>query len=175
MQSAYRKYHSTETALICLLNNIQRTIDDQLNSFFFVSLNSFFEIKGMLWYVAIATATFSSVKTTCYFYMSRYHIFLWKQTWYLVDGYIIINNIIIGRGWVVSGKQANIDPRDTDNKQLLDEAFVISGITKVEVTTISWAEAEAETLTKNLIIPDITKSKSNNSFIIHCIDKNRET
>ena len=139
------------------------TIDDQLNSFFFVSLNSFFEIKGALWYVAIATATFSSVKTTCYFYMSRYHIFLWKQTWYLVDGYIIISNIIIGWGWVVSGKQANIDPRDTDNKQLLDEAFVISGITK------------AETLTKNLIIPDITKSKSNNSFIIHCIDKNRET
>ena len=72
--------------------------------------------------------------------MSRYHIFLWKQTWYLVDGYIIINNIIIGRGWVVSGKQANIDPRDTDNKQLLDEAFVISGIIKVEVTIISWAE-----------------------------------
>ena len=82
--------------------------------------------------------------------MSRYHIFLWKQTWYLVDGYIIINNIIIGRGCVVSGKQANIDPRDTDNKQLLDEAFVISGITKVEVTTISWAEAETETLYQEL-------------------------
>ena len=140
MQSAYRKYHSTETALICLVNDIQRAIDDQLNSFFFVSLNSFFAIKGALWYVAIATATFSSVKTTCYFYMSRYHIFLWKQTWYLVDGYIIINNISIGRGWVVSDKQANIDPRDTDNKQLLDEAFVISGIIKVEVTIISWAK-----------------------------------
>ena len=88
MQSAYTKYHNTETALICLVNDIQRAIDDQLNSFFFVSLNSFFAIKGALWYVAIATATFSSVKTTCYFYMSRYHIFLWKQTRYLVDGYI---------------------------------------------------------------------------------------
>ena len=110
-----------------------------INSFLFHWI-VFFAIKGALWYVAIATATFSSVKTTCYFYMSRYHIFLWKQTWYLVDGYIIINNIIIGRGWVVSGKQANIDPRDTDNKQLLDEAFVISGIIKVEVTIISWAK-----------------------------------
>ena len=137
MQSAYTKCHNTETALICLVNDIQRAIDDQLNSFFFVSLNSFFAIKGVLRYVAIATATFSSVKTTCYFYMSRYHILLWKQTWYLVDGYIRINNIIIGRGWVVSGKQANIDLRDTDNKQLLDEAFVICGIIKVEVTIIS--------------------------------------
>ena len=141
MQSAYRKYHSTETALICLVNDIQRAIDDQLNSFFFVSLNSFFAIKGALWCShSNSNLSFSSVKTTCYFYMSRYHIFLWKQTWYLVDGYIIINNIIIGRGWVVSGKQANIDLRDTDNKQLLDEAFVISGIIKVEVTIISWAE-----------------------------------
>ena len=48
MQSAYKKYHSTETALICLVNDIQRAIDDQLNSFFFLSLNSFFAIKGAL-------------------------------------------------------------------------------------------------------------------------------
>ena len=43
-------------------------------------------------------------------------------------------------------------------KQLLDEVFVISGIIKVEVSVI--------TLTKTLIIPDITKTESNNCFII---------
>lgn len=66
MQSAYTKYHNTETALICLVNDIQRAIDDHLSSFFFVSLNSFFAIKGALWYVAIATVTFSSVKISCF-------------------------------------------------------------------------------------------------------------
>ena len=46
LQSAYRQHHNTETALICLVNDIQHAIDDQWNSFFFVSLNSFFAIKG---------------------------------------------------------------------------------------------------------------------------------
>ena len=32
MQSAYRKYHSTETALIRVVNDIQRAIDDQCES-----------------------------------------------------------------------------------------------------------------------------------------------
>ena len=45
-----------------------------------------------------------------------------------------------------------------NNKQFLDEVFVISGIIKVEVSVI--------TLTETLIIPDITKTESNNCFII---------
>ena len=46
-------------------------------------------------------------------------------------------------------------------KQLSDEVFVISGIIKVEVTEI-------------LIIPDITKTESNNCFIIHCFEENND-
>ena len=49
-----------------------------------------------------------------------------------------------------------------DYKQLLDEIFVISGIIKVEVSVIS----RSRTLTSTLIIPDITKTESNNCFII---------
>ena len=45
-----------------------------------------------------------------------------------------------------------------DYKQLLGEFFVISWIIKVEVRLI--------TLTETLIIPDITKTASNNCFII---------
>ena len=45
-------------------------------------------------------------------------------------------------------------------KQLLDEVFVISGIIKVEV------RLRLITLTETLIIPDITKTESNNCFII---------
>ncbi|CAH3175306.1 unnamed protein product [Porites lobata] len=32
MQSAYRKYHSTKTALIRIVNDIQRALDDQCES-----------------------------------------------------------------------------------------------------------------------------------------------
>ena len=53
-----------------------------------------------------------------------------------------------------------------DYKQLLDEVFVIFGIIKVEVTVI--------TLTETLIIPDITKTESNNCFIIHCFEENND-
>ena len=50
-----------------------------------------------------------------------------------------------------------------DFKQLLDEVFVISGIIKVEVS-----------VTCTLIIPDITKTESNNCFIIHCFEENND-
>jgi len=43
-----------------------------------------------------------------------------------------------------------------NNKQLLDSVFVISRIIKVEVG-----------VTETLIILDITKTESNNCFIIH--------
>ena len=56
-----------------------------------------------------------------------------------------------------------------DYKQLLDEVFVISGIIKVEVSVISRSRRlRLITLTETLIISDITKTESNNCFIIHC-------
>ena len=62
-----------------------------------------------------------------------------------------------------------------DYKQLLDEGFVISGIIKVEVSVISlslWLRLI--TRTETLIIPDITKTESNNCFIIHCFEENND-
>ena len=54
------------------------------------------------------------------------------------------------------------------NKQLLDEVFVISRIIKVEVRVISRSRRlRLITLTETLIILDITKTESNNCFIIH--------
>ena len=54
-------------------------------------------------------------------------------------------------------------------KQLLDEVFVISRIIKVEVRVISRSRRlRLITLTETLIILDITKTESNNRFIIHC-------
>ena len=50
-----------------------------------------------------------------------------------------------------------------NNKQLLDQVLVISGIIKVEVT-----------LTENLIIPEIIRTSSNNCFIIHCFEENKD-
>ena len=58
-------------------------------------------------------------------------------------------------------------------KQLLDEVFVISGITTVEVSVISRGRRlRLITLTETLIISDITKTESNNFFIIHCFKAN---
>ena len=59
-----------------------------------------------------------------------------------------------------------------NSKQLLDEVFVISGIIKVEVSVISRSRRlRLITLTETLIIPDITKTESNNCFIIHCFEE----
>ena len=41
----------------------------------------FFAAKGMIYYVAIASVIFSHVKITCYFHVSRYHVFAQKLTW----------------------------------------------------------------------------------------------
>ena len=46
----------------------------------------------------------------------------------------------------------------------MGEVFVISRIMKVEVRT------RLITRTKTLIIPDITKNKSNHCFVIHCFE-----
>ena len=59
--------------------------------------------------------------------------------------------------------------------QLLDEAFVISGIIKVEVSVMSRSRRlRLITLTETLIILDITKTESNNCFIIHCFKANND-
>ena len=53
------------------------------------------------------------------------------------------------------------------NKQLLDEVFVKSRIIKVEVGVISQSRRlRLITLTETSIILDITKTESNNCFII---------
>ena len=58
------------------------------------------------------------------------------------------------------------DDDNTNNKQLLDEVFVISRIIKVEVSVISRSRRpRLITLTETLIIPDITKTSSNNCLI----------
>ena len=62
------------------------------------------------------------------------------------------------------------DRMESNFKQLLDEVFVISGIMKVEVSVISRSRRlRLITLTETLIIPDITKTESNNCFIIQAI------
>ena len=53
-------------------------------------------------------------------------------------------------------------------KQLLNQVFVISRIVKVETGVISRSRRMSQliTLTKTVIVLDITKTKSNNSFLI---------
>ena len=67
--------------------------------------------------------------------------------------------------------------RFNNYKQLFDEVFVISGIIKVEVSVISRSRRprlRVITLTETLIIPDITKTESNNCFIIYCFEENND-
>ena len=59
-----------------------------------------------------------------------------------------------------------------DYKQLLDKVFVISRIIEVSVRVISRSRRlRLITLTETLIILDITKTESNNCFIIHWTKK----
>ena len=52
---------------------------------------------------------------------------------------------------------------------------MISGIIEVEVSVISRSRRlRLITLTQTLIIPDITKTESNNCFIIHCFEENND-
>ena len=60
-------------------------------------------------------------------------------------------------------------------KQLLDEVFVISGIIKVKVSVNSRSQKlKLITLIETLIISDITKTESNNCFIIDCFKANND-
>ena len=67
--------------------------------------------------------------------------------------------------------------KTTNFNQLLDEAFVISGIIKVEVHICYQPNQRLRlvklTRPKTLIIPEITKTESNNCFIIHCINNDK--
>ena len=52
---------------------------------------------------------------------------------------------------------------------------MISGIIQVEVSVISRSRRlRLITLTETLIILDITKTESNNCFIIHCFEENND-
>ena len=56
-----------------------------------------------------------------------------------------------------------------------DEAFVISTIIKVEVSVISQSRRLLLiTLTETLTISNVTKTESNNCFIIHCFKENND-
>jgi len=71
--------------------------------------------------------------------------------------------------WLTPPKQdISRKARQHVNKQLLDEVFVISTIIKAEVGVICRIlRLRLITLTKTLIILDITKTESNNCFFIH--------
>ena len=62
----------------------------------------------------------------------------------------------------------------TNYKQLLDEVFVISGIYNQDRGKYYQPSRRPTliTLAETLIIPDITKTESNNCFIIHCFEIN---
>ena len=53
---------------------------------------------------------------------------------------------------------------------------MISGIIKVETVSVISRSRRLRliTLTETLIIPDITKTESNNCFIIHCFEENND-
>jgi len=68
-------------------------------------------------------------------------------------------------------------PPPNNNKQLLDEVFVISRIIKVEVhvSVISLSQRlRLITPTETLIVSDVTKTESNNCFIKHCFKENND-
>ena len=53
-----------------------------------------FCVKGVVYYVAIATVIFSLVRTTCNFFMWSYNVFARKLTLYFIGVYIINYNIL---------------------------------------------------------------------------------
>ena len=79
-------------------------------------LNSFFGLKGAVYYEAIATVIFSHLKITCYLHMWRYHIFVQKLTWYFIGVYII--------KWCTWYKQSSPDFKDIVFKKSLHPIFV---------------------------------------------------
>ena len=64
-------------------------------------------------------------------------------------------------------------PQKIDYKQLLDEVFVMSGIIKVVVSVTDQPSRRPRliTLTKTLIIRDLTKTESNNCLLYIVLKK----
>ena len=64
----------------------------------------------------------------------------------------------------------------TNYKQLLDEVFVISGIYNQDRGKYYQPSRRPTliTLAETLIIPDITKTESNNCFITRCFEINND-
>ena len=83
----------------------------------------------------------------------------------------------VGELWIFSGTTQCIFlllyQQTWKFKQLLDEVFVLSRIIKVKARVISCSSQRLRltTLTETLIIMDITKTESNNCFIIHWTKK----
>ena len=77
--------------------------------------NSFFGVKGAIYYVAIAKVIFSHVKITCYFHIWRYQVFARKLTWYFIGFYItklvIFHRNIVGSGFPVKQTFLRDKPR----------------------------------------------------------------
>ena len=85
-----------------------------------------------------------------------------------------LTNLLLPLAWKYLGEDNYSNNNDDNNnnnniKQLLDEVFVISRIIKVEIGVIRRSRRlRLITLTETLIIRlDITKTESNNCFIIH--------
>ena len=89
-----------------------------------------------------------------------------KYTWEISNTSLAFPDIklsIEGNGLCTS-----VHYKPTDSKQLLDEVFVISRIIEVEVGVISRSRRlRLITPTETSIILNITKTESNNCFIIH--------
>ncbi len=121
----------------------------------------FFSFTGSAGSTAIDSAVVSALAGAGFLPTTVKHVGL-PGTWYLATSL---------------ASSSNCQTEGTENnKQLLDEVFVISGIIKVEVSVISRSRRlRLITLTEILIIPDITKTEFNNCFIIHCFsEKNKD-
>ena len=64
----------------------------------------------------------------------------------------------------------------TGKSFIIGEVYLISEIIEVEVSVISQPNQRPRliTFTEILIIQDITKTESNNCFIIHCFEENND-
>ena len=89
---------------------------------------------------------------------------------------VIFSHLCINEQKISTVSQGSVsieqEVSDSTNKQLLDEVFVISRIIEVEVGVFSRSRRlRLITLTETSIILNITKTESNNCFIIHCTEK----
>ena len=85
----------------------------------------------------------------------HFHFCLYFRMFYLIRSYIFHFNIVFLSTWNCKHE--------------------LGLIIKIEVSVISRSRRlRLITLTETLIIPDITKTESNNCFIIHCFEENND-